>query len=325
MEKKSKKLRLFTDLIFKEGTPFTKKREINKDRLAKVFYYSLGAIVITLLFYPFKPEQKKEIQNEKTPFQNPPPPNQNMSDADAQALAAMQSSNAQGSGSKARAQVGGGSIGGMFGGGFSSSKNTSMIIMRGLSDSKTSLQPGTRLQLRLTDSITVSSQSVPINAVLVRDVPHDDLIAIPEGAKFTGSVTFDDSSDRATITLNTIIFPNGESKPISAMGAGMDGSIGVEGDVHSKALANTVGQTMTRFIGSFASGSVSHGMLGSSDGGYSNGLKTAISDTAQDRANQMGEELKKEKKWIELKSGQSFVAIISQPFQFAHAGGANGN
>jgi hypothetical protein len=52
--------------------------------------------------------------------------------------------------------------------------------------------------------------------------------------------------------------------------------------------------------------------LGANQGGHENGLRNAVAQTATDRANAMGEELQKERKWIELDSGaETFAVLIS--------------
>ena len=67
---------------------------------------------------------------------------------------------------------------------------------------------------------------------------------------------------KITIRLQSVQFPNGAMKPISGIGVGSDGQVGVEGEVHSEAVKNTVGQTLTRFVGAYAEGSMQRGALG---------------------------------------------------------------
>jgi hypothetical protein len=38
----------------------------------------------------------------------------------------------------------------------------------------------------------------------------------------------------------------------------------------------------------------------------------------------MGEDLQKERKWIELQSGSETIAVLNQPFTFRDAGATNG-
>jgi hypothetical protein len=66
------------------------------------------------------------------------------------------------------------------------------------------------------------------------------------------------------------------------------------------------------------------GAFGANQGGHENGLRNAVAQTATDRANAMGEELQKERKWIELQSGSETFAVLNQPFTFRDAGATNG-
>ena len=66
------------------------------------------------------------------------------------------------------------------------------------------------------------------------------------------------------------------------------------------------------------------GMLGANQGGHENGLRNAVAQTATDRANAMGEDLQKERKWIELDGGTETTAVLSQPFTFRDAGATYG-
>jgi hypothetical protein len=69
---------------------------------------------------------------------------------------------------------------------------------------------------------------------------------------------------------------------------------------------------------------MSTGQFGAQTGGRNNGIKSAISATAEDRANVYAEDMKKQKKWIELSYGTQFIAILNQSFIFKEPGGING-
>ena len=104
----------------------------------------------------------------------------------------------------------------------------------------------------------------------------------------------------------------------------MDGQVGVEGRIHSDAIKNTIGETITRFIGAYAQGSIQQGSLGAAPGGSENGLKNAVAETANARADAWGEDLKKEKKWIELEAGTESYAVLTQSFVFRDPGATYG-
>lgn len=203
-------------------------------------------------------------------------------------------------------------------------RNSSMILNRGGADSRTQLLAGTRVTIRLNGNTTIASQGMPVIGHVVKDIYGDSGVAIPSGSKVLGDASFDEDSERASISWRSIILPDGRERPFSAIGVDRNGQVGVSGAIHSDRVKNAVGQTITRFVGAYAAGSMTSGMFGASQGGNSNGIRNAIAQTATDRANAMGENLQKERKWIELQAGVVTVAVLNQPFSFRDAGALNG-
>lgn len=132
--------------------------------------------------------------------------------------------------------------------------------------------------------------------------------------------SFDDSSDRAQVVWKSLQFSDGRERQLSAVGISYDGQGGVEGKTHSEAIKNTVGLTLTKFIGAYAEGSMQKGPLGANAGGDDNGMKNAVAETAKDRADSWAHDLQKEKKWIELDSYTESIAVLSSPFIFRDPG-----
>lgn len=206
----------------------------------------------------------------------------------------------------------------------SSNRNVSMILPREGLDSKTQLPPGVRIAVRLYERAIVANQGMPVIGIITRDYVHEDSIAIPQGSKLFGLVSYDDNGDRAKIDWQSIQLPDGRERQLSAIGVGDDGQLGVPGKAHSDALKNTVGQTLTRFIGAYAEGSMQRGSLGSNQGGNDNGWKNAIAETARDRADNWAEGMKKEKRWIEVSNSTEFFAVLTASFAFRDPGATYG-
>lgn len=211
-----------------------------------------------------------------------------------------------------------------YGGGANSpsgnERESSMILARGGLDAKTQIPPGSRVSVKLYERAIVANQGMPIIGVVERDYIHEDAVAIPHGSKLFGDVAFDDGGDRATVSWKSVQFPDGRERPLSAIGVGTDGQVGVPGKVHSDAMKNTVGQTITRFIGAYAEGSMQRGALGGNPGGNDNGWKNAIAATAKDRTESWANDLKKEKRWIELSNQTEFYAVLTANFAFRDPG-----
>jgi hypothetical protein len=202
------------------------------------------------------------------------------------------------------------------------SRNTSMIIAHD-NDLSTTLPPGTKFWVQLTQSVTVTGQAIPVIGTVLSSVESGNSIAIPEETRIFGEATLDADSERASITWKSILFPDGRSKTLSGLALWIDNQAGVEGAYHSNAVTNTAGQMISHFMGGFAEGAISHGMLGASPGGLQNGLLQGTADTAKDRAGAWSEDLKKPRAWIELEAGVKFQVILSQPFIFRDPGGVN--
>jgi type IV secretory pathway VirB10-like protein len=203
-------------------------------------------------------------------------------------------------------------------------RNSSMILSRGGTDTRTQLSAGTRITIRLTGKATIANQGMPVVGIVSQDVISESGTPIPNGSKVLGDASFDEESERASISWRSIILPDGRERPFSAIGVGRDGQVGVGGNVHSDGVKNAVGQTLTRFVGAYAAGSMNTGAFGANQGGNTNGLRNAVAQTATDRANAMGEDLQKERKWIELQSGLETIAVLNQPFTFRDAGATYG-
>jgi type IV secretory pathway VirB10-like protein len=314
--------------FLKEPKPFTAKRDIDWSAVKKFGAIGVGTAVVALLLMPeTKPENPTFHEKAdpgttgvvKTPEANP------TEDTWAQLQSAKASvgsvptsldylyQSAQSAGS-----------GGGGGSAQSGDRSSSMVITRGGLDSKTQLPPGSRVRVRLTEKATVAGQAMPVTGVVQADIIHEDTVAIPKGAKLFGEISYDDSAERAHISWRTIQFPDGRERQISALAVGDDGQVGVEGNVHSEGVKNAIGQTITRFIGAYAEGSMSRGQLGAAEGGHTNGLKSAVAETAKDSANAWGEDLKKERKWIELSAGTESFAVLNQPFAFRDPGAVYG-
>lgn len=195
-----------------------------------------------------------------------------------------------------------------------------MILMRAGGDSRTQLPPSSKILVRLTEGLTLSGHALPVIGVVEKDVAHEDTLAIPQGSKLLGDASFNDGAARASVNFRAIIFPDGRQRALSALGMGLDGEAGVGGNVGSNGVKNTVGKVITRFVGAYAEGSITRSETGVSRGGAENGLRQAIAETAKDQANDFGEDLKKERRWIELSSLVRFHAVLTDGFTFQDPG-----
>jgi hypothetical protein len=306
--------------LLKEAKPFTKKREINWLKIKIITASTIVIVLIGILFWPITKPQETSFHEKTKSGTVVSAPSEN--DPTQETVGQLQASsvNTASVHSSLDYLYKGNSQAGIAGGGSSrsgtSDQNGSMILSRGGNDSKTQLSPGTRFLVRLSEKTIVANHAMPILGIVAQDIMQDNEIAIPQGAKLIGDISFDDSNERAQVSWRSIIMPDGRERPLSG--------IGVDGNVKSESLKNAVGQTLTRLIGAYAEGSMSRGQSGSNEGGNQNGMKNAIAETANDRANALAEDMKKEKKWIELQMGTEFYTVLNQPFLFRDPGATYG-
>lgn len=303
--------------FFKEKIPFATRADINWKSVQKCGLVSLALGILVLLFLP-TPKPEETSFHEKAEVGSTAHSSNDAQDATEQAVNQMN----QGALPSPSGHINQGGGGGLAGSG--PDRTASMILTRGGQDSKTQMPAGSRIVVRLIEKATVANQGMPVIGIVAYDFVHEDTVAIPQGSKVFGEASFDGSSDRAKVDWKSIQLPDGRERQIAAIGVGSDGQVGVEGNVHSNAVKNTVGQTLTRFIGAYAEGSMQRGALGGNPGGSDNGWKNAIAETAKDRADALAEDLKKEKRWIELNAGMEFYAVLTQVFVFRDPGATYG-
>ena len=305
-------------LFLKEPKPLSEKRDANWQAIIKVGIGVVVILVAVLLLLPTAPPSKGDF-TEKSEGRAPPRPGEEVDPSEEAINQIQRAGRGLGGGvPDLNSLMNGG--GGGASAGSTKNMNTSMILVRGGLDSRTQLAPGAKFLVKLAQRIVVSNQNMPVIGLVSKDVTQDSDLAIPEGSKLLGEAAFNDSTERATISWHQIILPDGRQRELGALGVGRDGQPGIEGNVHSEALKNTIGQTVSRFVGAYAEGSITRTQMGQSAGGSDNGFKNAIAETAKDRAQAWAEDLKKPSKWIELNEGTETIAILNQAFTFRDPG-----
>lgn len=314
------------ELFLKEKKFFANRREMNWKLLTRCLAVALVIGVTAILLIPESKKQVSEFNSKDNEYAGSNYQEQSLSGNNPTLEAAQQIGGSGGYARQAHSSLGYLYASDSNGSSRNSDneQSSSMIINRGGLDAKTQLPPGSRILIKLYEKATVADQGMPVIGVVTQDYVHEDTLAIPKESKVFGVASFDESSGRAKMDWQSIQFPDGRSRNISAIGVGQDGQVGVDGDVQSHAIKNSVGQTLTRFVGAYAEGSMQRGAMGGNPGGESNGWKNAISATAQDRAEAWAEDLKKEKKWIEISNQTEFFAVLTAAFAFRDPGASYG-
>lgn len=307
--------------FLREEKPFTKKRDVDWGRVKLVSVILISILVVAILVWPETPQIQTTFY-EKGGIAKPA--TLDSLDPSQEAFKQMKGSDSGGGDVHSSLDYLYGRNTASTSGGNQVNRNSSMIISRNGFDSRTQLPPGTKISIVLLQGVTVENQAMPVQGKVVSDVESESGLGIPAGSKALGEVSFDSSSERTSVNWRSIILPDGRERPFSAQGMGGDGHIGLNARVHSSEARNIMGQTVTKFVGAYAAGSLNMGPFGANPGGNKNGLKNAIAETASERANKMGESWQKERKWVELDSGTQIVSVLNQPFSFREPGSTNG-
>lgn len=315
-----------TGFFLKEAQPLQTRRDIHWKRIAQCAGAAVGILVLGVLLMPSSTPDAVVFHEKADPGSTNPKTGSLENDPTRETLAQLQAARINaGAVPSSLDRLYRAASGSSDKGGGERDRSASMVLMRGGAESRNQLPPGARIPIRLLEPVIVAGQAMPITGSVTGEVIQENTVAIPEGAKVLGEVAFDSTADRAQVTWRQVIFPDGRARPLQAVGVGLDGHMGVEGKVHSDALKNTIGQTLTRFIGAYAEGSMTRGQFGGAEGGHENGVKNAVAATAQDRAEAWAEDMKEERRWIELRVGSESLAVLNQPFVFREPGGTYGH
>lgn len=290
----------------KKASAETSKTDLNSKNIIALFFTLVVLFVVITLFMPTKSEVVfREIA--KDPPAKPPQASEsegNQSETRPTASKIWSSSAGVRETRQQASQI---------------NHNTSMLVTPHGGNSHLELQAGTHFRIRIMDKFTASQEAVPVMAKLIEEVTTQSGLSLPEDSLLYGEASYHRQSGRAQISFRQISYPSGQTRSISAYVVSPDGMKGLEGNVHSDAAQNTMGQVITTFVGGLASGSMQTDVLGASQGGVTNGLLQAVSDTAKDRAQKYGESLKEPREWIEVSSGIECEAVLQQPLKMVES------
>ncbi len=304
------------NLFLKEPLPFTNKRDLNWIFIKKAALASFTLLIVCLLLMP-TPETSHADFAEERP-QTYQEKEDEVERINKETLSVMGGFSQSGRTPKnldhlyAQKQASSGSKG-----------STSMVIARTDLQSGNTLPMSFPIPLMLPASINVESQQIPVMAVVTNDVYYKDNLAIPRGSALFGHARIADN-DRVQIDWTQVQFENGNEKKIQATTFGSDGRMGVVGISNGNGTTNAVGQALTRMIGAYAEGSQETGPFGANRGGHTNGLRNAVAETARDRSEAWAQDLQKQIRWVTLKEGTAFTALVTQPFIFRDPGAQYG-
>ena len=317
-------------IVLKEHIPFVEKREINWPIIAKMSGIFLFIFIVILLSLPQTPDQPEEFSGELEKKLEKRPE----ASADAREKTPSEEALILLSPDKTRSKTGAKSQNNEFwqegistagsntGKANSRERSGRMIIVPPGKNGRNQLSQGLKLKVRLSESILISQSSVPVIGIITKDVWTESGLAIPEGTRIFGDLSFEESSKRVKGSFHSLEEPGGRQRSLAGVALGLDGHLGLTGRVHSDSWKNTSGKLISNFLAAYAQGSMTKGQNGSYEGGSDNGLKNAVSETAKSIGADFAEDLKKETSWCEVDG--DFLVLLTEPYVFRDPGGTGG-
>jgi type IV secretory pathway VirB10-like protein len=303
------------DVFLKEPLPFTDKRDLNWSVIKKSGILSLIGLVFALLLMP-EPKAKSTDFSEERP-QTIAEKESEIDKINNDTYNLISGGNNFDSKSK---------LSGLYKKEPSPSNHkhaSSMVIARNDLNSGNTLPMSSKIQFSLPTALKVEGSQMPVMAIVTNDVYYKESLAIPKNSSLFGHASFGEN-ERVTINWKLVQFADGSEKKIQAGTVGLDGRMGVPGNLKGNSTANVAGQTISNVIAAYAQGSMQTGPLGANRGGHENGMRNAVSVTAKDRSEAWAEDLQKQVRWIEVDAGTSAFALVTQPFVFRDPGATYG-
>ncbi len=195
----------------------------------------------------------------------------------------------------------------------------SQLVRREGSSSGDKLPMGSTIPVRLVNQVISSDSGAPVIAEVTEEILWKNSVVIPAGTRVLGSASFDDTAKRLQMRFQTLVFPEGEQRAVSALALMPDGSSGLPGDYHSGQFSAQAGRFLGYFVGGLTSGmkdKTSQGQFGLpyEPGGLKNGLLNGVSQSATDQANQYAESMKNVHPYLEVSAGVPFFLYLEKEF-----------
>lgn len=105
------------------------------------------------------------------------------------------------------------------------------------SEFKNFMHTGFTFDVVLKTAIFSFNIETPVIALVEYDVVFGDKIVLPSGTKLIGATSIIKSINRVNVVFNTVVLPNGDEFPITALALHTDGSAGVPGKVKKEAMS----------------------------------------------------------------------------------------
>jgi len=197
--------------------------------------------------------------------------------------------------------------------------SASQLVRRG-EGSGDKLPIGSTIPGKLVNTVLSTDSNSPIIAEIPEDVLWKNAVMIPAGTRAIGQATMDDVSQRLQARFQTLVFPEGDQHPISAMALMGDGSSGISGDYHSRTFEKQGGRFLGNFVGGLAEGMKDRQSAGSQygivfePGSIKNGLLNGLSASSFDQAKVLTDNAQNLRTYLEVKAGTSFVLYLEKEF-----------
>ncbi len=142
---------------------------------------------------------------------------------------------------------------------------------------------------------------------------------IPSGSRLYGGGMLEGASQRVVVQFDSVVFPTGEERSISAEAQTLDGQSGLPGEYHSGGFQKQAGKVASSFTAGLAHGLMDReagGMMGApfEPGNLKNGLLNGIKSSAVDYAQNYSQEMQQVKPYATVEPGTQFRVFLKQGF-----------
>jgi len=228
-------------IVLKERIPFVEKREINWPIIAKLSGIFLFILIVILLCLPETQGQTEEFSGElEKKFEKRSEPGSDSREKtpseEALILLSPDKTRFKNEANSLKGefwQEGISTSGSKTGEANSRERSGGMIIVPPGKNGRNQLAQGLKLKVRLSESILISQSSVPVIGIITKDVWVESGLAIPEGTRIFGDLSFEESSKRVKGSFHSLEEPGGRQRALTGVALGLDGHLGLTGRVHS--------------------------------------------------------------------------------------------
>lgn len=197
--------------------------------------------------------------------------------------------------------------------------NTKMIVFDGTKDyhSEEIVPLGSMVKCILIHNIVTNNFNSPVIAQVWEDFYFDGELLLPFGTRIYGTAFAGRQRDRITVQFHNIVFQDGKTLKINAIGLSKDGSGGLTGTVIDNRNKKIFVQMAVNFLSGLALGlqqTATNAVTGLSEvqGNSRNAILNGVANTFENEAKRIQKEVEDAKGYAVVLAGNEFVVYFEK-------------